>query len=398
MHNASRRTIVLQASRALAPCRSFPTARSFCTGDTVVPVPNMGDSITEGTVVAFLKQPGEYAELDEVVVQIETDKVTVDVMAPMAGTVKAFFCEEDENVEVGAQLFSMTPGGEPAAAAPAAPAAAAPAPATPVAAAPAPAPAAPAPAPSAPAPAAAPAAEAPAAQTNRAERRVPLSRMRLTISKRLKEAQSTAAMLTTFNEVDMQALMSMRTQYKDLFLEKHGVKLGLMSAFVKASAHALVALPAVNSQIHGNDQVFYDYVDIGFAAATPKGLVVPVMRNVEQMGFADIERNFGVLGAKAKAGKITMEDMSGGTFSITNGGTFGSLLSTPIINLPQSAILGMHGIFKRPIAVDGKMEIRPMMYIALTYDHRIIDGREAVTFLKQVKELIEDPHRMLLDL
>jgi len=222
--------------------------------------------------------------------------------------------------------------------------------------------------------------------------------MRLTISKRLKEAQSTAAMLTTFNEVDMQALMSMRTQYKDLFLEKHGVKLGLMSAFVKASAHALVALPAVNSQIHGNDQVFYDYVDIGFAAATPKGLVVPVMRNVEQMGFADIERNFGVLGAKAKAGKITMEDMSGGTFSITNGGTFGSLLSTPIINLPQSAILGMHGIFKRPIAVDGKMEIRPMMYIALTYDHRIIDGREAVTFLKQVKELIEDPHRMLLDL
>jgi len=358
----------------------------------------MGDSITEGTVVAFLKQPGEYAELDEVVVQIETDKVTVDVMAPMAGTVKAFFCEEDENVEVGAQLFSMTPGGEPAAAAPAAPAAAAPAPATPVAAAPAPAPAAPAPAPSAPAPAAAPAAEAPAAQTNRAERRVPLSRMRLTISKRLKEAQSTAAMLTTFNEVDMQALMSMRTQYKDLFLEKHGVKLGLMSAFVKASAHALVALPAVNSQIHGNDQVFYDYVDIGFAAATPKGLVVPVMRNVEQMGFADIERNFGVLGAKAKAGKITMEDMSGGTFSITNGGTFGSLLSTPIINLPQSAILGMHGIFKRPIAVDGKMEIRPMMYIALTYDHRIIDGREAVTFLKQVKELIEDPHRMLLDL
>jgi 2-oxoglutarate dehydrogenase E2 component (dihydrolipoamide succinyltransferase) len=369
----------------------------FCSGESIVPVPEMGDSITEGTVVAFLKQPGEYAAQDEVVVQIETDKVTVDVMAPVSGTVTTFHCEEDDTVEVGAQLFSMKPGGE----APAAAATPAPAPAaeTPSAAAPAstPAPAPPPAPPPPPAAAATPDTEAPV-QSNRAERRVPMSRMRQTISRRLKEAQNTAAMLTTFNEVDMHELMSMRGQYKEMFQEKHGVKLGLMSAFVKASAHALMDLPAVNSQIHGNDQVYYDYADIGFAAATPKGLVVPIMRNVEQMSFADIERSFADLAGKAKAGKITMDDMAGGTFSITNGGTFGSLISTPIINLPQSAILGMHGIFKRPVVINGKTEIRPMMYVALTYDHRIIDGREAVTFLKQVKELVEDPYRMLLEL
>ena len=222
--------------------------------------------------------------------------------------------------------------------------------------------------------------------------------MRKTIAKRLKEAQNTAAMLTTFNEIDMHALMTMRSEYKDLFEKKHGVKLGMMSAFVKASAMALESQPAINSQIHGEEQVFYDYVDIGIAAATPKGLVVPILRNVEKMSFADIEGTIGELGAKAKAGKITMEDMEGGTFSITNGGVFGSLISTPILNLPQSAILGMHGIFKRPVVVDGKIQIRPMMYVALTYDHRIVDGREAVTFLKQVKELVEDPHRMLLQL
>lgn len=225
-----------------------------------------------------------------------------------------------------------------------------------------------------------------------------MSRMRLTIAKRLKESQNTAAMLTTFNEIDMHELMTMRSEYKELFEKKHGVKLGMMSAFVKAASHALEAQPAVNSQIHGTEQVYYDFVDIGIAAATPKGLVVPILRSVEKMGLADIERNIGELGAKAKAGKITMDDMSGGTFSITNGGVFGSLVSTPILNLPQSAILGMHGIFKRPVAINGKVEIRPMMYVALTYDHRIVDGREAVTFLKQIKELVEDPHRMLLDL
>jgi len=225
-----------------------------------------------------------------------------------------------------------------------------------------------------------------------------MTRMRQTISKRLKDAQNTAAMLTTFNEVDMNALMSMRTEYKDAFEKKHGVKLGLNSIFLKACTHALLDQPAVNSQIHGTDQVFYDFVDIGIAAATPKGLVVPIIRNCETLSMADIEREIAAMGAKAKAGKITMDDMAGGTFSITNGGVFGSLISTPILNLPQSAIIGLHGIFKRPIAVNGKVEIRPMMYIALTYDHRIIDGREAVTFLKQVKELVEDPTRLLLDL
>lgn len=373
--------------------QGIPALRGFSTGgETIVPVPNMGDSITEGTVVALLKQPGEFAALDEVVAQIETDKVTVDVMAPMSGTVSAFHCEEDDTVEVGAQLFTMIPGGESAApASTPAPTAAAVTPA----AAPAPPPA-PAPAPAAPAPAA-PAAEV-AAVGNRGERRVPMTRMRQTISKRLKDAQNTAAMLTTFNEVDMNALMSMRTEYKDAFEKKHGVKLGLNSIFLKACTHALLDQPAVNSQIHGTDQVFYDFVDIGIAAATPKGLVVPIIRNCETLSMADIEREIAAMGAKAKAGKITMDDMAGGTFSITNGGVFGSLISTPILNLPQSAIIGLHGIFKRPIAVNGKVEIRPMMYIALTYDHRIIDGREAVTFLKQVKELVEDPTRLLLDL
>jgi len=378
--------------------QGIPALRGFSTGgETIVPVPNMGDSITEGTVVALLKQPGEFAALDEVVAQIETDKVTVDVMAPMSGTVSAFHCEEDDTVEVGAQLFTMIPGGESAApASTPAPTAAAVTPAAAPAPPPAPAPAPAAPAPAAPAPAA-PAAEV-AAVGNRGERRVPMTRMRQTISKRLKDAQNTAAMLTTFNEVDMNALMSMRTEYKDAFEKKHGVKLGLNSIFLKACTHALLDQPAVNSQIHGTDQVFYDFVDIGIAAATPKGLVVPIIRNCETLSMADIEREIAAMGAKAKAGKITMDDMAGGTFSITNGGVFGSLISTPILNLPQSAIIGLHGIFKRPIAVNGKVEIRPMMYIALTYDHRIIDGREAVTFLKQVKELVEDPTRLLLDL
>lgn len=221
--------------------------------------------------------------------------------------------------------------------------------------------------------------------------------MRKKIANVLKDAQNTAALLTTFNEVDMSALMNMRTEYKDAFEAKHGCRLGLMSPFFAACAKGLIEQPAVNSQIHGSEQVFHDYADIGFAAATPKGLVVPVLRNVESSSLADIERGIAAMGAKAKANKIEMADMTGGTFSITNGGVFGSLISTPILSQPQSAILGMHGIFKRPIAVDGKIEVRPMMYIALTYDHRVIDGREAVTFLKGVKEGVEDPIRLLLD-
>lgn len=221
--------------------------------------------------------------------------------------------------------------------------------------------------------------------------------MRLRIGERLKEAQNTAALLTTFNEIDMSGLMQMRAQYKDLFEKKHGIRLGFMSAFVKASSLALQAEPSVNSIIDGTDQVFFDYNDIGFAAATPKGLVVPVLRNCEAMSFKDIEQGISDLGVKARNNQIAMEDMMGGTFTISNGGVFGSLMGTPILNRPQSAILGMHGINQRPVAINGQVEIRPMMYVALTYDHRVVDGKGAVTFLKTIKELIEDPRRFLLE-
>lgn len=223
-----------------------------------------------------------------------------------------------------------------------------------------------------------------------------MTRMRSRIAQRLKDAQNTTAMLTTFNEVDMQPLTELRNEYKDAFLKKHGVKLGFMSPFVAATAAALQESPLVNAVVDGGDIVYRDYVDISVAVSSPTGLVVPVLRNVEKMTWADIEKEIADLGGKAKTGALTVEDMVGGTFSITNGGVFGSLLSTPIINPPQSAILGMHGIFPRPVAVKGKVEVRPMMYIALTYDHRLIDGREAVTFLKRVKELVQDPARFLL--
>jgi len=224
-----------------------------------------------------------------------------------------------------------------------------------------------------------------------------MTRMRMAIAKRLKEAQNETAMLTTFNEVDMTALTNMRNEYKDAFLKKHGVKLGFMSPFVAAAAKTLVEQPAVNAVIDDNSIVYRDYVDISVAVSSPNGLVVPVVRDAQKMSFVDIESEIGNLAQKAKTGTLTVEDMAGGTFSITNGGVFGSLLSTPIINPPQSAIMGMHGIFPRPMAVKGEVLIRPMMYIALTYDHRLIDGREAVTFLKRVKELVEDPQRFLLD-
>jgi len=224
-----------------------------------------------------------------------------------------------------------------------------------------------------------------------------MTRLRKRISQRLKEAQDSTAMLTTFNEVDMRALSELRNEYKDAFLKKHGVKLGFMSPFVAATAKALQEVPLVNAVIDGDDIVYRDYVDISIAVSAPKGLVTPVLRNVQNMSWADIEREIVNLGTKAKDGSLTVEDMAGGTFSITNGGVFGSLLSTPIINIPQSAILGMHGIFPRPVAVKGQVEIRPMMYIALTYDHRLIDGREAVTFLKRVKELVQDPQRFLVE-
>jgi 2-oxoglutarate dehydrogenase E2 component (dihydrolipoamide succinyltransferase) len=379
------------AAAAPAAESAAPAAESSPLGEPVtIEMPSMGESITEGTIAGFLKGPGDYVEVDEVIAQIETDKVTVDVPAPFSGTLGELLAAEDDTIEVGAALFTLSPGGSAPAAAPVA-AAAPPAAAAGAAAAMPAAPAAKVPA------AEAPAAPTPTATGGRLERRVDLTRMRKKIASALKDSQSTAALLTTFNEVDMSALMAMRTQYKDAFVDKHGVKLGLMSPFFAAAARALIEQPAVNSQIHGDQQVFFDYADIGFAAATPKGLVVPVLRNVESMDLRDIEAGIGAMGAKAKANKIQLEDMTGGTFSITNGGVFGSLISTPILTQPQSAILGMHGIFKRPIAVNGQIEVRPMMYIALTYDHRIIDGREAVTFLKTIKEGVEDPIRLLLN-
>jgi len=372
----------------------------------------MAESITEGTLSAINKNVGEYVALDETIATIETDKIDVEVNAPVAGTITEFLFEIDSTVEVGQHLATIEEGEAPAGdAAPKAeeskpePAAADPAiaPATPASPASAPkeAPkAAPAP------PKAAPKAEAkkdsaPSAATftnfSRNEERVKMNRMRLRIAERLKESQNTAASLTTFNEVDMTNLMDMRKLYKDEFLEKTGIKLGFMGAFAKASTLAAKEIPAVNAAIENNDTlVFRDYTDISIAVATPKGLVTPVVRNAESLSILGIEQEISNLGKKARDGKLTLEDMTGGTFTISNGGVFGSLYGTPIINLPQTAVLGLHGVKQRPVTVNGQVVSRPMMYLALTYDHRVLDGREAVTFLKTIKELIEDPRKMLL--
>lgn len=355
-------------------------------------------------VGACVAATGDWVDADEVVCVVETDKVSVDVRAPKAGFLAEIKAEEGDTVEVGTPLLVIEEGERPEGSEEAAAPAPAPAPASGGAPAPAPAPAAapspaPAPAPaskkaSAPAPAPAPA----PVSGSRDERRVAMSRMRARIAERLKEAQNTNAMLTTFQECDMGNLIAMRKQYKDAFEEKHGVKLGFMSAFIKASASALQEIPAVNAVIDGGDIVYRDYCDISVAVASPRGLVVPVIRNAEAMDFAGIESSLGALAAKARDNSISLEDMAGGTFTISNGGVFGSLLGTPIINPPQSAILGMHKTAMRPVVVDGKVEIRPVMYLALTYDHRLIDGREAVTFLCSVRDKIEDPRRFLLGL
>lgn len=385
-----------------------------------MPVPSMGDSITEGTIAEWHVAVDDYVNVDDVVVSIETDKVMVEVRATEAGYVTSLSADVDETVEVGAPLLTITPGEPPAGGAPApapAPVAAAPSPAPAAAPSPAPAPApSPAPAP-APSPAPAPASgsgeaatginvssvqrakEGPASlQGSRTETRVKMTRMRSRIAQRLKDAQNEAAMLTTFQEVDMSALINLRKQHKDAFAEKHGVKLGFMSAFIKASAGALQNCPAVNAVIDGGDIVYRDYVDVSVAVASPRGLVVPVLRNVESKSMATVEAELAELAKKARADEISLEDMAGGTFTISNGGVFGSMMGTPIINPPQSAILGMHATKMRPVAVDGKVEIRPVMYLALTYDHRLIDGREAVTTLCDIRDKIEDPARMLLDL
>jgi len=402
---------------------------------TDIIVPTLGESVSTATVARWLKKAGEAVAADEPLVELETDKVTVEVNAPSAGVLAAISANEGAEVEPGAVLGSIAAGaGAPAAKPAAAAAAATPAPA----AASAPAPAA-APAAHAPMPAAAklmaeqnitaaqigqgsakdgriakgdvlsfmanPPAAAAAAPTARAprtlaqgEERVKMTRLRTTIARRLKEAQNTAAMLTTFNEVDMGAAMALRSEYKDAFEKKHGVRLGFMSFFVRACVVALKEFPAVNAEIDGDDVVYKNFVNMGVAVGGPAGLVVPVVKNADQMGFAQIEKTIGDFGKRVRDGQLKLEEMAGGSFTITNGGVYGSLMSTPILNPPQSGILGMHKIQDRPMAVGGKVEIRPMMYLALSYDHRIVDGKEAVSFLVRVKECIEDPRRLMLDI
>lgn len=375
----------------------------------------MGDSITEGTIVDLPVAPGEYVQTDDVVVVLETDKVSVDVRAPVAGRLVEILGQVDDIVEVGTQLFRLdtdadAPDAEGQAvpeeiaseieeAAPKAAATAAP----PKAATPPPPP--PPKQPEKPLPKKA----EPAAPTIqelflgvRGERRTKMSRMRQRVAARLKDAQNTAAMLTTFQECDMGNLMELRQKYKDAFLEKHGVKLGFMSAFVKAATAALQEIPSVNAYIDDTTKeiVYREYVDISVAVASPTGLVVPVLRNTETMSFADVERNIAMYGKKAQEGSLSLDDMAGGTFTISNGGVFGSLMGTPIINPPQSAILGMHATKLRAVVdpATGLVVARPMMYLALTYDHRLIDGREGVTFLKSIAEKISDPSKLLLEL
>jgi len=406
---ASRRAASIAVSSTL---RTYASRPCLLMPVKTIEVPTMGDSITEGTIVDLPVGPGDYVAADDVVVVLETDKVSVDVRAPEGGAVVEILGEIDDVVEVGSNLFRIDTDAEAAegAGVPTTKAvasedvvAAAPAPAAaPVAAPAAPAPAAPKASPPPPAAAATTTpAPAPAFLGQRTERRTKMSRMRQRVAARLKDAQNTAAMLTTFQEVDMGTLMETRAKHKDAFLEKHGVKLGFMSAFVKASTAALQELPAVNGYIDDstNEIVYREYCDISVAVASPNGLVVPVLRNTEGMSFADVERNIAMYGQKAREGTLALDDMAGGTFTISNGGVFGSLMGTPIINPPQSAILGMHATKMRAVVNDkGEVVARPMMYLALTYDHRLIDGREGVTFLKSIADKIADPSKLLLDL
>ncbi len=433
---------------------------------TDVKVPALGESITEATLGQWLKAPGDAVAADEPIASLETDKVAVEVNAPVAGTLAEQLVKEGDSVEVGAIIARVTEGAAAAADSEKQAADAATNPAGPaetplpkhdvhapaeehadltlspavrravlehhvdpsriqgtgkdgritkddvLAAAKAKDDGAPAkpgvqteakasPTPPKPAPQAdwVPASAGTQASAGaRKEERVRMSRLRQTIAQRLKEAQNTAALLTTFNDVDMSAVMAARSKYKDLFEKKHGIRLGFMGFFVKAVALASRDIPAVNASIEGEEIVYRDYLDVSIAVSAPKGLVVPVIRNAESLSFAEIEKQIAEYGKKAKDGTLTIDEMTGGTFTISNGGVFGSLLSTPIINPPQSAVLGMHRIEERPVAVDGQVVIRPMMYLALSYDHRLVDGREAVTFLVRVKEAIEDPTRLLIDL
>ncbi|CZT33361.1 2-oxoglutarate dehydrogenase complex dihydrolipoyllysine-residue succinyltransferase [Rhizobium sp. 9140] len=416
---------------------------------TEIRVPTLGESVSEATIGTWFKKVGDTVNADEPLLELETDKVTIEVPAPASGTLSEIVANEGETVGLGALLGQIAEGAGASASAGAAPAAkpaeaAAPAPAAEKPAAEAPA-ASSVPSSMPPAPAAAkmlaennvsaadvdgsgkrgqvlkgdviaavnrglqtPAApaeqaKAPARGPSNAadaprEERVKMTRLRQTIAKRLKDAQNTAAMLTTYNEVDMKAVMDLRTKYKDVFEKKHGVKLGFMGFFTKAVTHALKELPAVNAEIDGTDLVYKNFCHVGMAVGTDKGLVVPVIRDADQMSIAQIEKELGRLAKAARDGSLSMADMQGGTFTITNGGVYGSLMSSPILNAPQSGILGMHKIQDRPVVVGGQIVIRPMMYLALSYDHRIVDGKEAVTFLVRVKESLEDPERLVLDL
>lgn len=415
---------------------------------TEIRVPTLGESVSEATVGTWFKKVGDAIKADEPILELETDKVTIEVPAPAAGTLSEIVAQAGETVGLGALLGQIAEGAGAATAAPAAaekkpePAAATAAPAA--AAQPAAAAATQTSTSMPPAPAAAkliaennlsadqidgsgkrgqvlkgdvlaavakgisaPAAAEPAKVQARApapaedaarEERVKMTRLRQTIARRLKDAQNTAAMLTTYNEVDMSAVMSLRSKYKDIFEKKHGVKLGFMGFFTKAVTHALKELPAVNAEVDGTEIIYKNFCHVGVAVGTDKGLVVPVVRDADQMSIAEIEKEIGRLGKAARDGTLSMADMQGGTFTISNGGVYGSLMSSPILNAPQSGILGMHKIQDRPVAIGGQVVIRPMMYLALSYDHRIVDGKEAVTFLVRVKESLEDPERLVLDL
>jgi 2-oxoglutarate dehydrogenase E2 component (dihydrolipoamide succinyltransferase) len=415
---------------------------------TEIRVPALGESVTEATIGRWFKKPGEPVVADEPIVELETDKVTLEVNAPASGILAEIIAKDGETVGAGALLGQIGDGAvaplkaetkaetkpvaPPSSPAPApTPAPAREMPASPAAAkiaadhaidpatvegsgkrgqvlkgdvldalakAPAPAPSPePKPAP-APAPVPLPLRTPAPAVAEEREERVPITRLRQTIARRLKDAQNTAAMLTTFNEADMTGIMAMRARYKDAFEKKHGAKLGFMGFFVKACVGALKEVPSVNAEIDGADVIYKNYYHLGVAVGTDKGLVVPVVRDCDKLGVAAIEKTIADLGQRARAGQLKIEEMQGGTFTITNGGVYGSLMSTPILNAPQSGILGMHKIQERPVAIGGKIEIRPMMYLALTYDHRLVDGKEAVTFLVRVKDALEDPARLVLDI
>lgn len=427
-------TIADAAGAAAAPAASPPIAAPIAAqGNTDVMVPTLGESVTEATVSTWFKAVGDKVTQDEMLCELETDKVSVEVPAPASGVLAEITAPEGSTVDATAKLAVISGSSATAAAtAPVkAPAAAAPAKtkdienapsanramaqagisadavtgtgrdgrimkddvAQAVASVTAPAPAATVPAPAA----QTPRAPVPADDAAR-EERVKMTRLRQTIARRLKDSQNTAAMLTTYNEVDMGAVMDLRNQYKDQFEKKHGVRLGFMSFFTKACCHALNEVPEVNAEIDGTDIVYKNFVHMGVAAGTPTGLVVPVIRNADTMSFAEIEKAISEKGKRARDGKLSMAEMQGGTFTLSNGGVYGSLMSSPILNPPQSGILGMHKIQDRPMAINGEVVVRPMMYLALSYDHRIVDGKGAVTFLVRVKEALEDPRRLLMDL